>query len=314
MNISSVDLYFLVKEMDILVNQRLQKIYHPNKEELILQFQKNLVRILPGKAIFLSEFKENYPEPSGFCMFLRKHLLNSRLKSIEQVGSERIIELKFNDYSLFVELFGQGNIVLTKDAKILNALIQKKWKDRQVMKGLVYKHPEKDFNLFELKNFDLIGDKEIVIELAKNLGMGGKCAEELCKLAGIDKKAKNVDNSKLYKEFRKLLDKEVKLSSELDSQFKEGHKFISKHQAQIDKTQKIVEQQLQQMKDLDKKSKENNRKGELIYEKYKLVEEILDELKKARHKYSFKEIKEKLKGHKTIKDIDGKNKKISIEI
>ena len=33
-----------------------------------------------------------------------------------------------------------------------------------------------------------------------------------------------------------------------------------------------------------------------------------------REKYSFDEIKKKLKGHKIIKQIDGKNKTITIEI
>ena len=98
--------------------------------------------------------------------------------------------------------------------------------------------------------------------------------------------------------------------------FKEefGEEFVSRHQANIDKALKIIKQQEKQTNELEKKAGENNRKGELIYEKYQEVDGILKEINKAREKYSFKEIKEKLKGHKIVKEVDEKNKKIAVEL
>ena len=55
-------------------------------------------------------------------------------------------------------------------------------------------------------------------------------------------------------------------------------------------------------------------KGELIYQNYQLIKEILDELNKASKKYSWKEIKEKLKGHKVIKEVNEKERKVIIEV
>jgi len=60
--------------------------------------------------------------------------------------------------------------------------------------------------------------------------------------------------------------------------------------------------------------KTNNERAEIFYTNYNLIQNIITELKKAREKYSWKEIKEKLKGHKTIKDINEKEGKIILEI
>ena len=63
--ISSVDLHYLIEEMQFLVGGRIDKIYHPKKEELLFQFHvtskgKQILRILSGKFMFLSEYKGNY--------------------------------------------------------------------------------------------------------------------------------------------------------------------------------------------------------------------------------------------------------------
>ena len=55
-------------------------------------------------------------------------------------------------------------------------------------------------------------------------------------------------------------------------------------------------------------------KGEIIYNKYNIIKEVLDELDKASKKYSWKEIKEKLKGHKIIKEINEKDRKVVVEV
>ena len=363
--ISGIDLHYLIQELQILINGRIDKIYHPKKEELLIQIYltgvgKKILRIIPGKFFFLSEFKENYDQPSGFCMFLRKHLDNAKIKSINQIGSERIVEIAIEKNEtilyLYTEFFGKGNIILTdKDKIILNALQQKKWSDRTIKKGVLYKFPKKEFNLTEISKNEFSSifknNDEIVYVLAKNLGLGGTYAEELCQLTGIDKKNKKItDNiiNKLYSEFTKLLKKRVKptiyytegkvkdirpfelkcyetlekksvktLSQAFDELFKNEiakDEFISKHQVVIDKTKKIIEQQKKQLESLGKKAHDNTKKAELIYENYKLIDDILKELNKARKKYSFDEIKEKLKGHKVIKSLDPKEKKIKVAV
>lgn len=364
--ISSIDLHYLINELQFLVGGKIDKIYHPLKEELLIQFHvtgkgKQLLRIISGKFIFLSVNKENYDTPSGFCMFLRKKLNNARLREIIQEGSERmtrlVFETKEGTFNLYVELFGKGNIILTdKENKIINALQQQKWTDRTIMKDEIYKFPKKDFNLFNIKEKDfnkiLEPDKEVVLKLAKDIGLGGIYAEEICIRAGIDKKNKKLNDKEkesILKEFKKIINSKIgaviyyKKDNIKDivpfeiSTYKELEKkefdsfnaafdeffvkelatkteFQSKHQSEINKTAKIVEQQKAQIKSLEKKAEDNNKKGEIIYEKYQLVDEILKEINKARKTLSFDEIKKKLKDHKIIKDVDGKNKKVSVEL
>ncbi|MBR9698986.1 hypothetical protein GOV09_00830 [Candidatus Woesearchaeota archaeon] len=352
-SISSVDLHYLLKEMNFLVGGRVDKIYHPHKEELLIQFHvpskgKQLLRIISGKFMFLSQHKERYDEPGGFCMFLRKHLDNARLREVSQVGSERIAKLVFEKekkLSLFIELFGQGNIVVTDGETILNALNQKKWKDREIRKGKTYVFPKKEHDAFSLKQSEfekLVSGKELVTALAKDIGLGGIYAEEICQLAAVDKKTKKVDK-KVFQAMRKVIDHPIKarvlenmivlpfafasqekgkeftsFNGALDHAYIESYakksEFISKHQAQIDKVVGIIKSQEDHITALKKKSSDMQKKGELIYEHYKLVDEILKEIKKAREKYSFDEIKKKLKGHKIVKSIDGKTKKITLDI
>ena len=76
----------------------------------------------------------------------------------------------------------------------------------------------------------------------------------------------------------------------------------------------IIRQQEAMIKGMEKAIDENQKKGELIYEHYTELESILKELNKAKEKYSWKEIKEKLKVHDVIKDLDEKDKKIVVDL
>jgi predicted ribosome quality control (RQC) complex YloA/Tae2 family protein len=364
--ISSVDLHYLLKEMQFLVNARVDKIYHPEKEELLIQLHatgkgKQIIRVIAGKFIFLSDYKEQYESPSGFCMFLRKLLENTKLREISQVGSERIVKLGFETkeerLNVYIELFGKGNVVTTDDKDIIiNALEQKKWADREIKKGLKYEYPKREFNVFEMneKEFEktMKTGQELVLKLAKGIGLGGLYSEEICTLSKIDKNKKELiedEEKKLFDIYKKIINNKIhaliikennsikeiipfefetyrgldkqefpSFNEAFDYFFREQYaakkEFVSKHQSQIDKQMQIIEQQKKQIQQLEKSAEEEAKKAELIYEKYSLINEILTEINKARQKYNFEEIKNKLKGHKIIKDADGKNKKVTIEV
>ena len=135
-NIASLELHYLVKELQSLIDSKVDNIYNPKKEELILQLHipnkgKQLLRIISGKFLYIASKKQPSQEPSQFCMFLRKHLDNSRLRSIKQLNSERIVEFLFEKQEkkkLIIEFFGKGNIILCDiDGTILSALIYHKW-------------------------------------------------------------------------------------------------------------------------------------------------------------------------------------------
>src|SRR5690554_4307219 len=89
-----------------LVNGRINKIYQPEKEELILQInnnRRNYKLFLSANATIplvslTNENKENPQTPPAFCMLLRKHLTNARIISISQPSLERIIRIKIEHY------------------------------------------------------------------------------------------------------------------------------------------------------------------------------------------------------------------------
>ena len=117
----------------------------------------------------------------------------------------------------------------------------------------------------------------------------------------------------VYKDNEK---KEFPTLSEAIDLFKSSTKVIKKSakEKQIEKQQRIIDAQEKKIKELEKKEEIDRAKGELIYQKYQEVDEILKEIKKATNKYSWKEIKDKLKGHKVIKEVNTKDKKIKVDI
>jgi predicted ribosome quality control (RQC) complex YloA/Tae2 family protein len=357
--LSSLDLRYLVKELSILNNAKVNKLYQ-YKSELLIDLHipskgKFLLKIFLPNLIYITSHKRDYSAPSGFSMFLRKNLTNARLRKISQIDSERILDIEIEKekiHHLIIELFSKGNIILCRsDYKILGCLSVQKWSNREIKKGNKYIHPERPYNLFKIKEDelkDLIenSNKDSVVKiLAVDLGIGGLYAEELCLLAKIDKNKKDLDKKeikKLYEKLKKLINNKpepgiyengdivpFKLKQFKNLKFEKFKTFNeaiddkygtienvekTKHNLKLDKIDRIIKEQNEKIKELEKKAEEDTKKGELIYEKYQQIDSLIKELKDIRKKHSWKEIKDKLKNHKIIKKIDEKNNKIIIDV
>ncbi len=332
--LTALDLHYLLKELQELIGSKVDQIYSPTKKEIILQFHipsigKRILIIRVPSFIWISDTKPQLDKISDFCRILRKHLGNSRLRKIKQMGFERIIEFVFEKtetYSLIFEMFSKGNIVLVKDKKIIAAAEYQKWAGRTIRPKEEYKWPEKEFNFLELKSHDLkkyfseTKKESIVKALAIEIGLGGSYAEEVCSIAGIDKNKKPKELAvgeikKIYAAFSEL--KKKKIDKGIVYKFKpegEVSPEKSKYAKKIEEVERIISEQRQKIKGLETAEKENKKKAELIYEQYNLIKETIAQIKKARKKYSWKEIKEKLKGHKLIKEINEKEKTIILEL
>ena len=203
-DLSAFDIHALVKEFQILLDSKVVRVFMPSSEELIFQLYsskqgKNLLRILLPKFIFISSTKPDSPQtPHGFCSFLRKHLNNAFVTEISQLNFERIISIRFRSkettYTLIIELFSKGNIILCDEKGIiLSPLKQQTWSSRTIKSKLPYSPPESRFNLFSFTKDDLrlllsrSKKDSLVLALASGLGFGGILSEEVCFLAGIDK-------------------------------------------------------------------------------------------------------------------------------
>ena len=234
--IASLELHFLVNELKYLENSRVDKIYNLGKEEIYIQFHKSnvgkkILRIIVGKALFITEEKSVDESPSGYCMMLRKHLEGKFLDSIEQLEPERILHLVFKTKNetkkLYLEFLGKGNLILcNEDGIIIDCLVHHKFRDRTVFPKEKYKYPSMEYNLFDINKTELSNlfknskKDKIITSLATELGLGGVYSEEVCLLSNIDKSAlpkeiydsriKNIINS-----IKKLISKKNKIKPQI---------------------------------------------------------------------------------------------------
>jgi predicted ribosome quality control (RQC) complex YloA/Tae2 family protein len=144
---------------------KIEKIYQPDKDELVFHIhtpKTNLKLYLscnpshPGVYLIPSS-PVNPQDPGSFCMLLRKHLLGSRICSIKQVESERIIEILLEtrdemnfraNKKMIVEIMGKhSNIILLDVDKnriidIIKRVPLDVSRDRQLLPGLPYEYPQ----------------------------------------------------------------------------------------------------------------------------------------------------------------------------
>lgn len=124
-----------------LINGKVQKIYEPNSNEILLSIYANGLQYalsLNVSSNFYSAYltttkKENPLAAPNFCMLLRKHLMGYRISNIFTMQLERIlmIELVGNNEEhelttkkLVVELMGKHSniLLLNADSIIIDSL------------------------------------------------------------------------------------------------------------------------------------------------------------------------------------------------
>ncbi|MBU0614673.1 MAG: NFACT family protein [Nanoarchaeota archaeon] len=365
-SLTSLELHYVVHELQFLIESKVDKIYHPEKDKLIIQFHnakgKTILNVQSGKYMFITDKKPEAIEPTGFCMKLRKTLDNARLRELHQFGSERIVEFVFEKKEgiskLIIEFFSTGNIILIDDQEIIQAAVYyDEWRDRIIRPKAKYSYPKKELNYFELdkeKLLHLVQDStkdSIVTTLAVELGIGGTYSEEICRLAEIKKNT--IPGSVTKKEFDALFDalsnvmkKAIKPVQILDNNViidivpfpmkvysdfeklpfpsynealndyfsKYQPKKVTQKEKEIEKVKRIILQQEQKIKELEEAEIQDKSKADIIYQNYQLIDEILKEVNKAKEKYSWEEIRSKLKGHKIIKELNTKDKKLLVEL
>lgn len=147
------------------VGARVEKIYQPSKDELILSCRaggQNIKLVLSAnpssaRVSLTSIERENPKTPPMFCMLLRKHLVGTSIEDVYMYGFERIIEIKFAAFDelgfptekyLTTEIMGKcSNLFLLggKEKKILGVLHHADLttsSKRRVMAGTLYELPE----------------------------------------------------------------------------------------------------------------------------------------------------------------------------
>ena len=203
---SSFDIAASIKELQPQVaNSRVNNIYQFGEKTIIFKLHKTdspWIRLVVevGRRLHSTSYAEESPaEPPPFCMMLRKYIRDSWLRSIEQYEFERIVTVTFETKTgllkMVVELFGEGNIIITNEqGTIIQAMEFKKMRDRDILRNvaLVYPPPSGK-NPFKVTQPELeetlkaAGDGEVVRSLARSFGIGGTYAEETLLRADVGK-------------------------------------------------------------------------------------------------------------------------------
>ncbi len=357
-SLSSIELAALANELQFLVKGRLTNIYHPQEKELLFQIHvpnqgKQLLKIIPGKWLCLTQRKEITVKPSSFCMQLRKYLENASIRSLQQKDSERIIifELeKEKKYFLIIELFSKGNVVLTDEQHtIIGVLEQQVWKDRAVKPGQKYIFPPIEVNwktLTEKKLWEIFhksGKRNLATSLATEIGLGGVYSEELCTRAGISKEVLPQEiNDKEAKEIMKSLQQMLSLLekpqgyiyAEQVTPFPLQEKaplravdtyneavdtlipfaIASPYEKKIKALEMTIAGQEESFREFQVQAGENNRKAELIYEHYAPLQKLLEIVQGLRKTKTWQEIAAELRKEKKIREINLKEKTVMIDL
>ncbi|MFA5331155.1 MAG: ribosome rescue protein RqcH [Methanoregula sp.] len=194
----------------------------------VYQFETRTVGIrLNGenhvKYLFLIEagrrahLVKNFPpppkNPPQYAMLLRKYLSGGKVLAISQHGLERILIFDIGKgtltYHLIIELFDEGNIILTDESyRIIKPLRHHRFKGRDIVPEAQYEMSAADAT-GSLENLAaaLAGDdRDLVRALAVAGMLGGTYAEYVCRTAGVDKStpASSADPAPVFVALRNL--------------------------------------------------------------------------------------------------------------
>ncbi|RMF06052.1 hypothetical protein D6764_03275 [Candidatus Woesearchaeota archaeon] len=218
-DMSSFEVMHISSELQFLVGARVNKIYQPSKNvfHFVLHVPSKgrfVLSLIIPKLAFVSPVKESSDVPSGFCMALRKRLVSSRLRSLSQLGFDRVLRLEFEketSFFLFVELFSKGNLVLSdSQSKILLSLVRSSSRDFRPGSSYEAPPPPTDPRTLSLDEFVSLYSPGAPVEkwLASSMSLGKKYAREVCFNAGIEPSEKNVSRdalSALFNSMKNLL-------------------------------------------------------------------------------------------------------------
>ena len=228
---SNVDIFTVSNELNnLLSGARVDKSFQPTKDIVVMRFhvpgtgRVDLV-MQCGSRIHTSQYPlENPTTPPSFPMLLRKRVKGAHVESIKQHNFDRVVEIKVKKdkyYTIIVELFDKGNIILLDDENnIILPLKRKRLSARDISSKIEYAFPEErginPMTITENEFKEVFNDSEsdVVRTLAIN-GLGSLYAEEVIKRANeitaLDKNTPNTELTEkqlegLYAGFKNLFD------------------------------------------------------------------------------------------------------------
>ena len=223
MELSSIELRYLVNEIRnrvidsssgyyvssvnaITKNSLFLRLHHPLQEDVML--------VLSTRGIWITRLKFKPVEDNSLENIGQKELERAKLESIEQVGSERIISLKFRhpDGKIRIvigEFFGDGNLIICNESmQIIGILHPIRVRHRTLSVGLRYANPPaRGVDVFNITLEQMLSLREgarnldVLRWIGRNISMPKKFVEEAINRAGIrvDKNAGELSDDEVTK-------------------------------------------------------------------------------------------------------------------
>ncbi len=356
---SGTDVTAMAAELSSLLPLWIGKIYQYDNSTLGIRLNgeekaRHLLYIVKGvRAHLVSSLPDAPKNPSGFSMYLRKFIEGGRVLAIEQKTIERVLILTIGkgrpvqqddkdtcdrpqEYRLIIELFDEGNLILTdKDYVIVNALAQKRFREREIVGGAVYsmdgQNPA-DLSYEEFASLIAVDEADIVRALATRMQLGGPSSEEICALAGVSKSmpSKFATETQLRPVYEAMLAYLGQLKGTPDPVIDAKGAFphpsllreptahyptfsaaleafypkpvaeaVVEAKVKLSREERIRKQQEEALVKFEKKIAEAMECSEIVYSHYGEVQETIDVLAAASAKMSWQDIAKVLKGADT---------------
>ncbi|HEU0145239.1 MAG TPA: ribosome rescue protein RqcH [Nitrososphaera sp.] len=224
MELSSIELRYLVNEIRSRVISSSSGYYVSSinaitKSSLFLRLhhpmQEDIMLVLSTRGIWMTRrvFKP-VEENNSLEKIAQKEIERARLELIEQVGSERIVTLKFRhpDGKVRIgigEFFGDGNIIICNEIMHIIAILNPiQVRHRTLSVGLRYVYPPArgvdvfNITLDQMRSLrDAAKNLDVLRWIGRNISMPKKFVEEVIKRAGVqvDKNAAQLSDDEVSK-------------------------------------------------------------------------------------------------------------------
>jgi len=332
---SYVELTYLVNEWIPWIGARIAKITVAGDEvsfELYKTGQgKTHLTIAPPLA-WIGDYRVTplQKQPS-YGAQLCNILEGKRVEDIRLVKGERVILVDAGEYTIVIQLYGKGNLVVIEHDVVIGALRMGRISGLDVAVN-------QQLNIQQKEDPRNCRVPVMTIEALTAIGLGKTYAKE----ALVDKTRGAVNalftrpvhprvvldgetvvdvtpyalhqytkhDCQEFKNYNDAINHVMKNKSTLISSERELQQFMARNKRL---TTMIAAQELN-LTEQKKEAEAKKSMGEIIYENYTVIKEIIDTIKEARKKHSWNEIRAHLKNHPVIRDIDEKNGQLVLEL
>ena len=224
MELSSIELRYLVNEIRSRVISSSSGYYVSSinaitKSSLFLRLhhpmQEDIMFVLSTRGIWITRLKfKPVEEDNSLESIAQKEIERAKLELIEQVGSERIVSLKFRHPDgkvriIVGEFFGDGNIIICNENMHIIAILNPiQVRHRTLNVGLRYVYPPaRGVDVFNISLDQMLSlrdeakNLDVLRWIGRNISMPKKFVEEVINRAGIqvDKHAAQLSDDEVSK-------------------------------------------------------------------------------------------------------------------